>query len=327
MLLGDRLAPLKDPAGAPAPAAGHRQGPGFAGPREGPPGPAGSAPAAGPASRSPTRPCQRATASARAFPLKLRTGYLEHHGRPVRAGAAGAGLPQLRCQGHRPGAGLAGPRRRRDPCRTRAIRGRGRQAPWPPAGPRAFPLQATGAHAIAYWESQTPHPGGAAEPGAQLRAHRLRLLDRLPHPGGLRLRGGAAAAGHGLGPGPDGLAPGPPEPHGGGLRRGAAGSGRRRRHPALQPLPGRAAGRARPSPWRCGPPSWARAPGSWPGAPATALAFLACVAAPFPGFRDLGLTAGLGLLACMVSSFLLLPALLLWPGPGNRAPSRPGPKP
>ncbi len=44
---------------------------------------------------------------------------------------------------------------------------------------------------------------------------------------------------------------------------------------------------------------------------ATSLAFLACVAAPFPGFRDLGLTAGLGLLACLATSFLVLPALLL----------------
>jgi len=52
-------------------------------------------------------------------------------------------------------------------------------------------------------------------------------------------------------------------------------------------------------------------PGVVAGALATSLAFLACVAAPFPGFRDLGLTAGLGLLACLVSSFLLLPALML----------------
>ena len=52
-------------------------------------------------------------------------------------------------------------------------------------------------------------------------------------------------------------------------------------------------------------------PGVVAGGLATAFAFLACVAAPFPGFRDLGLTAGLGLLACMASSFLVLPALLL----------------
>jgi hypothetical protein len=52
-------------------------------------------------------------------------------------------------------------------------------------------------------------------------------------------------------------------------------------------------------------------PGVLAGGLATSSAFLACVIAPFPGFRDLGLTAGLGLLACMASSFLVLPALLL----------------
>jgi predicted exporter len=52
-------------------------------------------------------------------------------------------------------------------------------------------------------------------------------------------------------------------------------------------------------------------PGVLAAALATSLAFLACVAAPFPGFRDLGLTAGLGLLACLATSFLVLPALLL----------------
>ena len=52
-------------------------------------------------------------------------------------------------------------------------------------------------------------------------------------------------------------------------------------------------------------------PGVAAGALATAAAFLACAAAPFPGFRDLGLTAGLGLLACACATFLLMPALLL----------------
>lgn len=52
-------------------------------------------------------------------------------------------------------------------------------------------------------------------------------------------------------------------------------------------------------------------PGVVAGTLATSLAFLACVAAPFPGFRDLGLTAGLGLISCLVASFLLLPALML----------------
>nr|WP_320133382.1 MMPL family transporter [uncultured Holophaga sp.] len=52
-------------------------------------------------------------------------------------------------------------------------------------------------------------------------------------------------------------------------------------------------------------------PGIIAGTLSTALAFLACTLTPFPGFRDLGLTAGLGLLSCLASSFLVLPALLL----------------
>jgi hypothetical protein len=69
-------------------------------------------------------------------------------------------------------------------------------------------------------------------------------------------------------------------------------------------------------------------PGVVAGGLATAFAFLACIAAPFPGFRDLGLTAGLGLLACMAASFLVLPALLLAldRGTGTFAPKAgPGP--
>lgn len=52
-------------------------------------------------------------------------------------------------------------------------------------------------------------------------------------------------------------------------------------------------------------------PGVVAGAATTALAFLGAMVTPFPGLRDLGFTAGLGLLACMASTFLLLPALLL----------------
>jgi hypothetical protein len=52
-------------------------------------------------------------------------------------------------------------------------------------------------------------------------------------------------------------------------------------------------------------------PGVAAGALATSAAFLACAAAPFPGFRDLGITAGLGLLACACATFLLMPAALL----------------
>ncbi|MBL0210947.1 MAG: MMPL family transporter [Holophagaceae bacterium] len=52
-------------------------------------------------------------------------------------------------------------------------------------------------------------------------------------------------------------------------------------------------------------------PGVVVGCVATALAFLSAIVTPFPGFRDLGITAGLGLLACLFASFLLLPQLLL----------------
>jgi len=52
-------------------------------------------------------------------------------------------------------------------------------------------------------------------------------------------------------------------------------------------------------------------PGVVAGAVSTAAAFLALAFAPFPGMRDLGLTTGLGLLACLVATFLVLPLLLL----------------
>jgi len=52
-------------------------------------------------------------------------------------------------------------------------------------------------------------------------------------------------------------------------------------------------------------------PGVIAGMLATSLVFLACVIAPFPGLRDLGLTAGLGILCCLASTFLLMPPMLL----------------
>ena len=66
-------------------------------------------------------------------------------------------------------------------------------------------------------------------------------------------------------------------------------------------------------------------PGVVAGALATALAFLALAFAPFPGIRDLGITTGLGLLACLVATFLVLPALLLGldHGSGTFAPGPP----
>ncbi|MFI5355513.1 MAG: MMPL family transporter, partial [Desulfobaccales bacterium] len=52
-------------------------------------------------------------------------------------------------------------------------------------------------------------------------------------------------------------------------------------------------------------------PGVVAGALATAMAFLALAFAPFPGIRDLGITTGLGLLACLAATFLVLPPLLM----------------
>jgi len=70
-------------------------------------------------------------------------------------------------------------------------------------------------------------------------------------------------------------------------------------------------------------------PGVVAGALATALAFLALAFAPFPGIRDLGLTTGLGLLACLAATFLVMPPLLLWldRGKGTFAPGPPPPLP
>ncbi len=63
-------------------------------------------------------------------------------------------------------------------------------------------------------------------------------------------------------------------------------------------------------------------PGVVAGALATALAFLALAFTPFPGIRDLGITTGLGLLACLLATFLVLPPMLLWldRGTGTFAP-------
>ena len=65
-------------------------------------------------------------------------------------------------------------------------------------------------------------------------------------------------------------------------------------------------------------------PGVVAGALATAAAFLALAFAPFPGIRDLGLTTGLGLLACLAATFLVLPGLLLALDHGT-GPFAPGP--
>ncbi|MCL1893499.1 MAG: MMPL family transporter [Holophagaceae bacterium] len=52
-------------------------------------------------------------------------------------------------------------------------------------------------------------------------------------------------------------------------------------------------------------------PGVIVGMLSTSLVFFSCLIAPFPGFRDLGLTAGIGMLACLATTFLLMPPMLL----------------
>ena len=82
----------------------------------------------------------------------------------------------------------------------------------------------------------------------------------------------------------------------------------------------RRAGRSKP--WALRAALLGTGPGVVAGALATAMAFLALAFAPFPGIRDLGLTTGLGLLACLVATFLVLPPMLLWldRGTGTFAP-------
>jgi hypothetical protein len=84
----------------------------------------------------------------------------------------------------------------------------------------------------------------------------------------------------------------------------------------------RRAGRSKP--WALRAAVLSTGPGVVAGALATALAFLALAFAPFPGIRDLGLTTGLGLLACLAATFLVLPTLLIWLDRGT-GPFAPGP--
>jgi hypothetical protein len=250
----------------------------------------------------------RVTASARAFPLVLRTGYLEtKDGRFVLvplvldfpSGDAAATARVL----HWLGWGAGGPR---PPKVSHAQVERALAAH---AG-RPFPIQATGAHAIAYWESYRLGREvlmslalsfvliglvywigfrTLAGYGFVVAPLLLGMLWALGLTGWILGRLNLMAAAFGavlLGIGDD---------------VGILLFSRYRDE--------RRAGRGKP--WALRAALLATGPGVVAGGLATACAFLACIAAPFPGFRDLGLTAGLGLLACMTSSFLVLPALLL----------------
>ena len=263
---------------------------------------------------------QRATASAKIFPLKIRTGYL------ITTDSRFVLVPLM----------LDFPSSdTKATARVLAWLGGGAVGPLPgqvssekvqqamaPAAKRGFPLQATGAHAIAYWESQT-----------LTREVLLSLALSFVLIGFVYWIGFRTLAGYGFVVVP--LLLGMVWALGlvgwllGHLNLMAAAFG------AVLLGVGddvgillfsryrdeRQAGRSKPLALRAA--LLGTGPGVVTGGAATALAFLACVAAPFPGFRDLGLTAGLGLLACMVSSFLLLPALLmsLDRGTGTFAPN------
>ena len=250
----------------------------------------------------------RVTADARAFPVKLRTGYLEtRDGRFVLvplvldfpsgdARATGRVLQWL-------GLGGAGPL-------PAKVTHQGVLAALEPQPDRAFPLQATGAHAIAYWESYR-----------LTREVLLSLLLSFVLIGVVYWIGFRTLTGYGFVVVP--LLLGMVWSLGltgwvlGHLNLMAAAFGAvllgigddvgillfsRYRDE-------RQAGRSKAFALRAA--LLGTGPGVVAGALATSTAFLACVAAPFPGFRDLGLTAGLGLLACMAASFLVMPALLL----------------
>ncbi|MBI4912615.1 MAG: MMPL family transporter [Acidobacteria bacterium] len=270
----------------------------------------------------------RALAAGRDFPLHLRTGYLSTKDHrfvllplvlqyPSGDGAATARLLAWLGKG---GRGVL-------PAKATLEEVGGALAPRPD---RSFPLQVTGAHAIAYWESQrlgrevllsfglsflligVVYWVGfrtLAGYGFVVLPLLLGILWSLGLVGWILGRLNLMAAAFGavlLGVGDD---------------VGILLFTRYRE--------ARRAARSKPQALRAA--LLGTGPGAVAGALATAAAFLACAAAPFPGFRDLGLTAGLGLLACLAATFLLLPALLLSldrgkgvfaPGPSAPPPRR-----
>lgn len=264
---------------------------------------------------------ERLRAVGHAFPLKLRLGYLETVDGTFVIVPLVLDFPSGRTA---------------ETARSLAWLGRGAQGPWPvraslkdvqtalaPLEGRPFRLQPTGAHAIAYWESQrlgvevlwslglaflligVVYAVGfrtLAGYGFVVLPLLLGMVWALGGVGWLLGRLNVMAAAFGavlLGIGDDV-----------GILlfsryREARQSGRDKAWALREALLG-------------------TGPGVVAAALATALAFLACAVAPFPGLRDLGLTAGVGLLACLGANLLVLPALLmLWDrGRGAFAPRR-----
>jgi len=261
----------------------------------------------------------KATALGRAFTLRLRTGYFEtKDGRFVLLPLV-AGFPAANAKAT---------------TRAMAWLGRGAQGPLPasaslaeaehalaPAADRAFPLQVTGAHAITAWES-----------------HRLTLEVLLSLGlsfvliGLVYWLGFRTLAGYGFvmvpllvgmvwALGLTGWILGRVNLMAGGLAGGSRGGGDEVGSPRFSRY--RDDGRSgRSKAWSLRAALLGTGPGVVAGALATSMAFLALAFAPFPGIRDLGLTTGLGLLACLGATFLVLPTLLMWldRGTGTFAP-------
>lgn len=321
--LGDRLAPLKDPRGLqrrleataralaspePLPAALARLDP--LGLRD-------LAPQNG-------EGMAKATELGRSFTLRIRTGYFEtKDGRfvmlPLVAGFSASDVKASTRALAWLGRGARGPL-------PAAATLREAEAALGPQAERAFTLQATGAHAITMWESHRLTGEvllslalsfiligfvywlgfrTLAGYGFVMVPLLVGMLWALGLTGWMLGRVNLMAAGFGavlLGVGDD---------------VGILLFSRYREE--------RRAGRSKPRALRAA--MLGTGPGVVAGALATALAFLALAFAPFPGIRDLGLTTGLGLLACLAVTFLVLPPLLLWldRGQGTFAPGPPPP--
>ncbi len=253
----------------------------------------------------------RATAAGRNFPLLMRTGYLEtKDGRYVLvplvvdfpSADAKATARIIQWLGGGAQGALPAPR---NFTAMAAV-----ESALAPHGDRSFPLQVTGAHAVAFWESQR------LTKEVLLSLSLSFFLIGLVYWIGFRTLSGFGFV---VGPllvgmvwalGLVGWALGELNMMSAGFGAVLLGIGddvgimlfSRYRDE-------RRAGRAKPLALRAALLS--TGPGVVAGCLATSLAFLAGIVAPFPGFRDLGVTAGLGLLACLLSSFLLLPPLLL----------------
>ncbi len=250
----------------------------------------------------------RATSAGKNFPLRMKTGYLETKDAryvlvPLVVDFPGADAKATARIIHWLGDGAKGE------LPTRATLGNV-EAALAAHGDRAFPLQVTGSHAVAFWESQR------LTKEILLSLSLSFLLIGIVYWIGFRTLSGFGFV---VGPllvgmvwalGLVGWSLGEINMMSAGFGAVLLGIGddvgillySRYRDE-------RRSGRTKPVALRAA--MLGTGPGVVVGCVATALAFLSAIVAPFPGFRDLGITAGLGLLACLLASFLLLPPILL----------------